>query len=75
MIVNLIMSEPMKNHESQHQKVEKNLQNQFSEQKETRLKEFCAASRMVIELAIAHYLKSEKYHFIICELSESKNMR
>ena len=50
-------------------KLKTNLQNQFSEPKNTS-KEFCGTSRMVMELA--HYLKSEKYHLIICELSESK---
>ena len=52
------MNEPMKNQESQHQKVE------------NKSKEFCGANRMV--MGLAHYLKSEKYHLIICELSESK---
>ena len=59
----------MKNHESQHQKV----QNKFTEsisEPQNRSKEFCDASRMVIELA--NHLKIEKCHLIICELSESK---
>ena len=46
-----------------------NLQNQSSEP-QNRSKEFCDASRMVMELT--HYLKLEKCHLIICELSESK---
>ena len=59
----------MKNSESQHQKVEKEFTEQLSEPK-NRSKEFCDASRMVMELA--HYLKLENYYLIMCALSESK---
>ena len=52
-------------------KLKTNLQSQLSEPK-NRSKEFCDASRMVMEFA--HYLKSEKYHLIICVLSESKTL-
>ena len=47
-------------------KLKTNLQNQFSEPKSI----LWYKQDGIMELA--HYLKSEKYHLIICELSESK---